>query len=324
MKKNVLFFAIAMLAMGTAAQAQTDEKKKVEFKPIATTMMSVYGEFPEGGTKYGFNLDRTYVGVEGKLGDEWSFKSVVDCGRSSKVDDYERLMYIKNAYFQWKRGGIAVRGGLISTNIFNAQEKFWGRRYVMKSFQDEYKFGSSADLGVAVDWSPSSVVSLDAIIVNGEGYKKIQQEKGLLYGIGMTLKPIDGLMVRLYADINQRPDGGKPQKNCNIMVGYKTTSWSLAAEGNWLFTRDDSNAKHQSGTSVYGSAKAGKCDIFARYDFLTSRADWNKAKDGHMALLGVEFAPCRYLKIAPNARLWKSAAGGRATFYANVNLQFAL
>lgn len=45
----------------------------------------------------------------------------------------------------------------------------------MKSFQDEYKFGSSADLGVSVAYKFNKVVSADVIVANGEGYKKYRK-----------------------------------------------------------------------------------------------------------------------------------------------------
>ena len=323
MKRKYLFIAIALLAMGSVAKAQT-EKKNVEFKPIATGMMSVYSEFPaDSKAKYGFNLDRAYLGVEGKWGKGWSFKFVTDCGKSSAVDDYQRLCYIKNALVQWKGDKVSVRAGLIGTNVFNAQEKFWGRRYVMKSFQDEYKFGSSADLGAALEWNPTKVFSLDAIIVNGEGYKKLQTERGLLYGVGITVQPVNGLMVRVYGDLNQRPDDGTPQKTLNTMAGYKNDSFSLAVEGNFLYDKDGTKEKNQSGLSAYASIKAGKCDIFARYDLLTSKNDWNKSKDGNLALLGVDFNICKYVKVAPNFKVWIPKEG-KATPSINVNFQFSL
>ena len=315
--------AIALLAMGSVAKAQ-DGKKSFEFKPIATGMMSVYGEFPaESKAHYGFNLDRAYLGVEGKWGKGWSFKFVTDIGKSSAVDDYQRIVYIKNALVQWKSDKFSVRVGLIGTNVFNTQEKFWGRRYVMKSFQDEYKFGSSADLGAAIEWSPSKVVALDAIIVNGEGYKKLQIERGLLYGVGITVKPVDGLTLRAYGDLNQTADDGTPQKTLNAMAGYKNETFSIAVEGNFLFDKDGTKAKSQSGLSAYGSAKVGKCDIFARYDLLTSKDDWNKSKDGSMALAGVGIDLCKYVKMAPNVKVWIPKEG-KATPSVNVNFQFSL
>ena len=323
MKRRYLLIAIALLAMGSVAKAQT-EKKNVEFKPIATGMMSIYSEFPaDSKANYGFNLDRAYLGVEGKWGQGWSFKFVTDIGKSSDVDDYQRIVYIKNALVQWKNDKVSVRAGLIGTNVFNTQEKFWGRRYVMKSFQDEYKFGSSADLGAALEWNPTKVFSLDAIIVNGEGYKKLQMERGLLYGLGFTVKPVNGLMFRIYGDLNQTPDDGTPQKNLNAMAGYKNKSFSIAVEGNFLFDKDGTKEKNQSGLSAYGEVKAGKCNIFARYDLLTSKNDWNKSKDGNMALLGVDFNLCKYVKMAPNVKIWIPNEG-KATPSVNVNFQFSL
>ncbi|MCF0198047.1 MAG: hypothetical protein HUK02_01815 [Bacteroidaceae bacterium] len=323
MKRKQLFLTIALLAMGTAAQAQS-VKQAVEFKPIATGMMSLYSEFPdEGKALYGFQLDRAYLGVEGKWGKGWSVKFVTDCGKSSAVDDYQRIVYIKNALVQWKNGQLSVRAGLIGTNVFGTQEKFWGRRYVMKSFQDEYKFGSSADLGAALEWTPTKVLSLDAIVVNGEGYKKLQAERGLLYGVGVTVKPVTGLVLRAYGDLNQRPDGGTPQKTLNALAGYKNDAFSIAVEADFLFDKDGTKAKNQSGLSAYGSARAGKCDIFARYDLLASKNDWNRSKDGSMALVGVDVNLCKFVKIAPNVKLW-IPKDGKATPSVNVNFQFAL
>ena len=323
MKNKYLLIAVAFIAMSSVAKAQT-EKVEVELKPIATGMMNFYSEFPsEGKALYGFNLDRSYLGMEGKLGDGWSFKFLSDCGKSLSVDDYQRLCYIKNALVQWKNDKLSVRAGLIGTNIFGTHEKFWGRRYVMKSFQDEYKFGSSADLGVALEWKATKLLSIDAIIVNGEGYKQLQSGRGLLYGLGLSLSPFKGFKVRAYADLNQRSDDGTPQKIFNAMVGYKNESFSLAVEGNFLFDKDGTKEKDQSGLSLYGSVKAGKSNIFARYDLLSSKEDWNKGKDGSMALLGVDFNLCKYVKMAPNVKVWIPKEGD-ATPYANINFQFSL
>ncbi|MCF0243369.1 MAG: hypothetical protein HUK06_01245 [Bacteroidaceae bacterium] len=354
MKRKCFIVAIALLAMCSAVRGQT-EKKKFEFKPIATGMMSVGANFPaDSKVGYGFNLDRAYLGVEGKWGKGWSFKFVADCGKSSAVDDYQRIVYIKNALVQWKSDRFSVRAGLIGTNVFGTQEKFWGRRYVMKTFQDEYKFGSSADLGAAIEWSPSRVVSLDAIIVNGEGFKKLQIERGLLYGVGITVKPVEGLTLRAYGDLNQKPDDSTPKKTLNAMVGYKNQTFSIAVEGSFIFDKETQTLtetqtqtltqtetetltqtqtqaqsqsqilnRNQSGLSAYGSVKVGKCDIFARYDLLTSKNNWNKSKDGSMALAGVGIDLCKYVKMAPNVKVWIPKEG-KATPSVNVNFQFAL
>lgn len=73
----------------------------------------------------------------------------------------------------------------------------------MKSFQDEYKFGSSADLAISASYDFNRYVSADVIIANGEGYKQVQVKDGLQYGAGLTLTPIKNLFIRLYGSFNE-------------------------------------------------------------------------------------------------------------------------
>ena len=49
-------------------------------------------------------------------------------------------------------------------------------------FQDEYKFGSSADLGIAASYKISDLITIDATVINGEGYKKVNKDDALRYG----------------------------------------------------------------------------------------------------------------------------------------------
>lgn len=118
--------------------------------------------------------------------------------------------------------GWTLNAGLISTTQFKLQEDFWGKRYVMKSFQDEYKFGSSADLAFSVAYKFNKVVSADVIVANGEGYKKVQVKDGLQYGAGVTLTPVKGLVVRAYGSYNEAvEEGEKGITNLAAFVGYK-------------------------------------------------------------------------------------------------------
>ena len=182
---------------------KVEEKKG---KPI----IQVFGNFNTGvddkNNNLGFELERSYLGYEYNLGKGLSIKSVMDIGKSSDVTDNNRLAYVKNAMITWKKGNMTLNGGLISTIQFNFQEKFWGYRYIMASFQDYYKFGSSADLGISVAYKFADWISADAIVVNGEGYKKLQKNDGLNYGAGITLTPAEGFQIRVYGAINQRAE----------------------------------------------------------------------------------------------------------------------
>ena len=197
----------------------------------------------------------------------------------------------------------------------------------MKSFQDEYKFGSSADLGASVAYKFNKVVSADVIVANGEGYKKVQVKDGLQYGAGVTLTPVEGLTVRAYGSYNESvEEGEKGITNLAAFVGYKHTAFSVAAEYNY-----QTNTKYvpdcdQDGFSVYASAQLSKkISLFGRWDLLSSEKDWNKDADGMAGMVGAEFKLGKYIKLAPNFRLWSpKTEGGKTASYVYLNASFAI
>ena len=277
--------------------------------PKGKAIIQVFGNFHSGfgqdNDDRGFELDRSYLGYQYDLGKGLQIKGVMDIGQSNDVSDYHRIAYIKNAQISWKTGKLTLNGGLISTTQFNFQEKFWGYRYIMKSFQDQYKFGNSADLGISASYQLADWISADAIIVNGEGYKKIQKNDGLMYGLGATLTPLKGLSMRIYYGLNETTDNTKENKqNVATFIGYKGKNLSLGAEYNLYQNEGNTKGKDLYGFSVYGSVKANKTtDIYARYDNLSSKDDWNETKDESAIIAGLQFKLGKYVKIAPNFRM---------------------
>ena len=196
MKKNVILAGL-IACIGITAQAQDAKTEEPKGKAIVQVFGNFHTGFGAENDDRGFELERSYLGYEYKLDKNLTVKGVMDIGKSSDVSDYHRMAYIKNAMVSWKTGNLTLNGGLISTTQFNFQEKFWSYRYIMKSFQDQYKCGSSADLGISATYKFADWLSADAIIVNGEGYKKVQKNDGLNYGLGATLIPAKGLQIRL-------------------------------------------------------------------------------------------------------------------------------
>ena len=217
----------------------------------------------------------------------------------------------------WKKGNLTLNGGLISTTQFNFQEKFWGYRYIMKSFQDEYKFGSSADLGLSASYKFADWVSADAIIVNGEGYKKIQKNDGLNYGLGLTLTPVKGFQVRLYGGLNESGQDGKSDVvNMAAFAGYKCDRFTIGAEYNHMLNASNTKGNDQFGYSAFASVKVAKnADIYARFDDLYSKNDWNISKDEQAAIIGAQFKLGKYVKVAPNFRMSMPKADGAKNEY---------
>ena len=325
--KTKVILAGVLACMGIAAQAQDT---KVE-EPKGKAIVQVFGNFHSGfgaeNDDRGFELERSYLGYEYKLGNGLSVKGVMDIGKSNDVSDYQRIAYIKNAMVSWKKGNFTLNGGLISTTQFNFQEKFWGYRYIMKSFQDMYKFGNSADLGISASYKFADWLSADAIIVNGEGYKKIQKNDGLNYGFGVTLTPVDGFQVRLYGGLNESGQEGKDDVvNMAAFAGYKCDEFTVGAEYNYMQNASNKDGADQYGYSAFASVRVSKnTEMFARFDEVYSKNDWNISKDEQAAIIGAQFKLGKYVKIAPNFRMSMPKADGADNNYsAYVSCYFGL
>ena len=325
--KTKVIMAGLIACIGITTQAQDAKVEEPKGKAIVQVFGNFHSGFGANNDDRGFELERSYLGYEYKLGDGLSVKGVMDIGKSSDVSDYQRIAYIKNALVSWKKGNFTLNGGLISTTQFNFQEKFWGYRYIMKSFQDQYKFGNSADLGISASYKFADWVSADAIIVNGEGYKKVQKNDGLNYGLGVTLTPVKGFQVRLYGGLNESGQEGKDDiVNMAAFAGYKCEKFTIGAEYNYMQNASNKNDADQYGYSVFASAKVSKkAEVYARFDELYSKNDWNIAKDEQATIIGAQFKLGKYVKVAPNFKMNKPKADGADNKYsAYVSCYFGL
>ena len=327
MMNKKMILAVLVTCMSIGAHAQDAKVEEPKGKAIVQVFGNLHTGFGKINNDRGFELERSYLGYEYNLGKGLSVKGVADIGKSSKVDDYHRIFYVKNALVSWKKGNMTLNGGLISTTQFNFQEKFWGYRYIMKSFQDQYKFGSSADLGLSLSYKFANWISADAIIVNGEGYKKIQVNDGFNYGLGVTLTPTKGFQIRLYGSINESGQEGKENTaNIAALAGYKNERFTIGAEYNHMFNASYTDGKEQYGYSAFASMKLGKStDIYARFDDLYSNNDWNISKDERAAIIGAQFKLGKYVKLAPNFRMnMPKADDAHNKYAAYVNCYFGL
>ncbi|MBQ4056800.1 MAG: porin [Bacteroidaceae bacterium] len=313
---------IIMLALWASvcmpmANAQETKAEQPKGKAIIRIFTNLHTGFGQDRDDRGFELNRSYLGYQYDLGKGLQLKAVMDVGKSSAVDDLQRIAFIKNAQVSWKTGKLTLHGGMISTIQFKVQEDFWGYRYMMMSFQDYYKWGSSADLGISAAYKLTDWLTAEAIVVNGEGYKKVQKNDGLQYGLGATIQPLKGLTVRLYGSLNEGADETKEDiSNVATMIGYKGKSFSVAAEYNWLGNSGNVKDADMYGYSVYGTVKMNKnLEAFARYDLLTSKDDWNEAKDESTILAGMQFKLGKYVKLAPNFRMYMPKKEGADNRY---------
>ncbi len=314
--------AIMLCAAGNAQK----EQEEPQGKAIVQIITNFHSGFGAANDDRGFELERSYVGYEYRFSRSLSVKGVLDIGRSSDVGDYQRIAYIKNAMVSWECGRMKLNGGLIGTTLFSFQENFWGYRYVYRTYQDLYGFGSSADLGISISCRIAPWIETDAIIVNGEGFKQIQNGDGLMYGAGTTITPLKGFSIRLYAGINESSKGMSDIVNYAMFAGYRHKRFSLATEYNIVRNFQGTKGNNRYGFSLYGSASINKwLNLYARTDGLMSGSELSKEAEEVAILAGAEFKLGKYVKIAPNFRTIIPKADNRKNgYYGYISCYFGL
>ena len=325
-------FAIVFIAAGLFSSSFAQETQS-EFKPNGKPLGLIFTNFhtasSDGETTPAFENTRAYLGYEYTFSEKWYAKVVYDVGNPDDGGGYELSAFLKNAYMEYSSGKFETTFGMISTTKFKVSEKLWGNRYMLKSYQDEYKFNSSADLGVNFDYQLADFISVDFSVINGEGYKKIQGDDLLRPGVGTTIEPLEGLLARVFVDTYGKD---VKQQSLATLLAYSTDNFVLAGEYNYQSNYKMVDGHDRFGTSFYSWYKpSDKIKLFARYDGLNSKKlegaseGWNSSKDGSLIVAGLEFAPVKGVKLTPNFRNWNPSVEGvkSTTFlYLNCELKF--
>lgn len=324
------FLLLLLLAFPFVSYASghesASEKRALELRPVVTLFSNYHVGTGEASGSSGFGLDRAYLGFKFKGGDNWSGTFVADAG-STKLSgsDLEFLMYIKNAYVSYHNSGFRIDFGLLKTANFAYQESFWGYRYVMKTFADQYGFSPSADMGIKLSYDFRDWFSVDFSFTNGKGYKKVDLDNNYRYGFGITLLPVEGFTMRLFYDIYTSPVYSDPsvghQHAVTAFAGYRGKGFRVGADYTYMANAGFSAGTAKSGYSVYASADILKnLDVFARYDNLYVGGDRNSVET---VRAGFGFRPVKYVSLSPNVA-YENVKGSRETFYIYLNLLVSL
>ena len=208
---------------------------------------------------------------------------------------------------------VKISMGLIEGKQYKDQENHWGYRYIYKMLQDEHKFGPSADLGINAEFKISKKLLANLFVVNGEGYKNLQDEDGSQrFGMSLIYNPLKKLTTKFYYDTHAS-ENSKSLNNIAFFAGYKADSWRIGAEynkmengTNYKTAIDDHNLD---GISFYGSyVFNNKVEIFARFDEISSNIiagqdnSWNYNKDGALMLFGVQYVAAKGVTFSVNSR----------------------
>lgn len=319
MKKQTLIVAIlSLMAVSVFAQSS-------DFKPSGKAEAKIFTDFSSissnGNVNNAFQISRAYFGYGYNFSSEFSGKVLLDVASTGDGKPTVFTAFLKNAYAQYNKGSFKLGMGLIGTTAFNVQEGIWGKRFLYKSFQDEYGFSSSADLGLVASYAINKNVSVDFSVMNGEGYKKIQNDSVFRTSIGVTAQPVKNLTARIYADYSKK---NAAQITLNGLLAYKFDKGSIAAEYNMQNGHGLVAGRDYSGISVYGDYKIGSAySAFARFDNLSSVSTWNNATNGNVIIAGFQYVPVKGITLAPNVRYTSLESGKTNTIAAlNVEIKF--
>jgi hypothetical protein len=276
-----------------------------------------------------FEVKRAYLGYSAEITQQFAASIKLDIGNPDDVKDYaakKRFAYFKNAYLQYKYEGLRVQFGIADCFQFKFQESFWGYRYIQPVFQDKYKFGNSADIGLYAQYKFNKKLSVDVSFANGEGYSVPQNDETFKMSAGITASPFDWLVFRVYADNYENKDIN--QNALAAFSGVTFKKWSLGAEYNYLLNSGFKNNHNQYGYSVYGNYRImQKIKLLGRFDMLKSNIlegetdPWNLSKDGSAIIAGVEFLPHKNVNFSLNYQDWLSyAANGNDSHFIFFNV----
>jgi hypothetical protein len=320
MKKTFLTLALVVLGLAVMAQGQPNAKIFSNFN---------YDLSAEDDAFKSFEIKRAYLGYSYKFDEKFSSKITFDVGNNNSGSVY--TAFLKIASISWKATDkMTVNFGQIGTKNFKFMEKAWGHRYIYKSFQDQQKWASSADVGVSADYKIGSKLMLDAQVLNGEGFKKEQNENGLFRGtVGLTFKASSKLALRLIRDIVPREEYGDMntyQNTSTAALAYYGANYTFGAEYNLREHAENITDQNSTGISTYLTYKLSKgVSIFGRYDEMSSEDDWNINKDGSFKIVGLEKQMTKGVKVAVNYQSYlgsEESSEEENTLFLNLEYKF--
>ena len=274
-----------------------------------------------------FELTRGLLGYEHRLNDKIS---AVVAGDVMSTSSSIYTLYLKCAHIDWQVvKPIRISVGIIDLTQFNTQEKHWGYRYILKSFQDEYGYGVSNDIGVISEIKFHKKIKGNIFVVNGEGNKKSQDAFSMhRFGGNIIAEPYKGLVLKIYGDYypnrflasgNDGQQAVTDTSAINIISAFAGYTFKhrfrIGAEYN-VMNNAECYSKvagdyQLSGCSFYATyILSKKWEVFTRYDKLWSNKPnqsaepWNKNGDGELIITGVQYTHENGFNMSLNYRSW--------------------
>ncbi|NOQ23861.1 MAG: hypothetical protein GQ564_00735 [Bacteroidales bacterium] len=326
--KNLILGIFFVLCFRIISMGQEVSEEYPKAKPIVKVYANYHFGLNNYTTKNAFDLTRAYLGYNIKMSEHFSFKTNLDIGKPTSDSKYDYVAYLKTAELKYHKNKITVHAGLIGLKQFKLQEKNWGYRYIYKSFQDEHKYGPSADQGIMIEYQLADNLLIDATLRNGEGYKKKQSDNTYNGALGLTYNIGDNFTLRGYYEYAEK---AVSQSVFSSYAGYHVKDLlNLGVEYNYMQNSSFIKDQNLMGYSAYMTYILNeKYQLFGRYDNVSSNkladdlVEWNQAKDGEAIIAGLQYKLEKNIKISTNLQYWSSnEPGSENEIFMYVNLEY--
>ena len=282
MSRYRVAFPTVGLAGGVAAGLMLSLSSFASDKPEIKWGGKIYAHYgyilSEEAEKYNeFDIDRVYLTAKAKLDSSLSVRVTTDVGRVEDSEDEKLRLFLKYAYLEWAASdAFKLRLGSAGTGFVGFYDKFWGQRYLAKSFTDDNKILDSADIGVhALGEMADGLVTWQASIVNGEGYGSAETSATKAAQARLTVDPMassdNSLPITVFASQDvMAPDSETPVRVLAGAAGYKMDHLTFWGE----YVLQSAGETSGSGYSVTLVPKIPEVlNVIARYDHWDPNAD---------------------------------------------------
>lgn len=331
--KARLFLIVIFTICQFSLLANSSDTTKITAKPLFLIYSNFHQGITESAHESNFDVKRAYLGYDFNLNNGFSAEIKIDIGSPDDNSQYSlirRSAYFKNVGIGYTTKKLNIKFGIVDNLQHKQQEKFWGKRYIYKTYLDEYKFLTSGDLGITAAYKINKFISLEASMMNGE---YLSNETGLrkyIYNFGFNLTPTEKVLFKAFTSYT-----GKTTDifTSGIFLGLKPIK-GLSIGGEYNLKNDirSDDTFLTFGYSIYSRYDINnKFNVFARYDNLNSNipeaysVPWNLSKNGSAIIGGVEYKVNENFKLSLNYQDWYPMAANMAnTAYIYFNLEFGI
>lgn len=290
----MMTFAAPAFAGGVNVYDDGESKLKIESLFYLNTFQQTDDRTTAGTSvktkTTGLRVDRAYFTARYYFDKNWMMRFTSDMGNESLLGKDQNI-YLKYAYLEGKLAGKAavLRLGQSHTPWIDYEQGKWKHRYVAKVMSDQYKFDTSADLGLGLKGKlADGMVDYFVTATNGTGYGKGNPTAGLDgidFNSRIGLHPIKGLDIDFQylngykatkTNIANVTNDGVQSTLMQAMISYGTKEFRIGA--NYLMNKD--KAKGAAASSSHGGNASASFKTAAIGDEIKSNggALWAWAK----------------------------------------------